>query len=79
MTPDEARDALAQLLFEAPRDARVVKATGRVTLREAADEWLRYEEHEAKVKRSTAMDYRNCARSIGGWSRGGRGGWSSGG
>jgi hypothetical protein len=27
MTPDEARDALAQLLFE----ARVVKATGRVT------------------------------------------------
>ncbi len=55
MTPDEARDALAQLRFEAPRDARVVKATGRVTLREAADEWLRYEEHEAKVKRSTVM------------------------
>lgn len=79
MTPDEACDALAQLLFEAPREARVVKATGRVTLREAADGWLRYEEHEAKVKRSTVMDYRNCARSIGGWSRGGRGGWSRGG
>jgi len=61
MTPDEARDALAHLLFEAPRDARVAKASGRVTLREAADEWLRYEEHEAKVKRSTVMDYRNCA------------------
>jgi len=61
MTPDEARDALEQLLLEAPRDARVVNASDRVTLREAADEWLRYEEHEAKVKRSTAMDYRNCA------------------
>jgi hypothetical protein len=32
-----------------------------VTLRIAADEWLRYEEHEVKVKRSTVMDYRNCA------------------
>lgn len=32
-----------------------------MTLREAADEWLRYEEHEAKVKRSTVGDYRNCA------------------
>jgi integrase len=61
MTPDEAGDALARLLFEAPRDARVMETAGRVTLREAADEWLRYEEHEAKVKRSTVMDYRNCA------------------
>jgi hypothetical protein len=32
-----------------------------VTLRQAADEWLRYEEHEAKVKRSTVMDYRTTA------------------
>jgi Phage integrase, N-terminal SAM-like domain len=38
-----------------------VKAAARVTVREAADEWLRYEEHEVKVKRSTVMDYRNCA------------------
>ena len=61
LTPDEARDALQQLLAEAPRSERVISAGGRVTLREAADEWLRYEEHEAKVKRSTVMDYRNCA------------------
>ncbi len=32
-----------------------------MTLRQAADEWLRYEEHEAQVKHSTVMDYRNCA------------------
>jgi hypothetical protein len=35
-----------------------------VTLREAADEWLRYEEHEARVKRSTVMDYRDSANRL---------------
>jgi Phage integrase, N-terminal SAM-like domain len=50
----------AALLAGAPSTKRP-RRTGRVTLREAADEWLRYEEHEAKVKRSTVMDYRNCA------------------
>src|ERR1700719_550706 len=59
LTPDEARDALAQLLADAPRSER--RPSWRVTLREAANEWLRYEEYEAKVKRSTVMDYRNCA------------------
>ncbi len=61
LTPNEARDALQQLLAEAPRTARPINPHGRVTLREAADEWLRYEEDEAKVKPSTVMDYRNCA------------------
>ena len=61
LTPDEARNALASLLAEAPRTQRPIRGSGKVTLREAADEWLRYEEHEAKVKRSTIMDYRNCA------------------
>ncbi len=60
LTPEEAREALHELLAEAPRNS-VVQAASRVTLREAADEWLRYEEHEAKVKPSTVMDYRNCA------------------
>lgn len=59
LTPEEARAALAQLLAEAPRTKRRPRA--KLTLRDAADEWLRYEEHEAKVKPSTVMDYRNCA------------------
>lgn len=62
LTPNEARDALQELLAEAPRAARPV--TPRVTLREAADEWLRYEEHEAGVKPSTAMDYRDSANRL---------------
>ncbi len=61
LTPDEARDALHALLAEAPQSARKADPHARVTLREAADEWIRYEEHEAKVKPSTVMDYRNCA------------------
>jgi integrase len=64
MTPDEARDALQALLAAAPRTERVVDPNEGVTLRDAADEWLRYEEHEARVKRSTVMDYRNCADRI---------------
>jgi integrase len=64
LTPDEARDALQALLVGAPRSAHTVGRHTRVTLREAADEWLRYEEHEAKVKPSTVMDYRNCADRI---------------
>jgi integrase len=64
MTPDEARDALYALLAVAPRTERVASPHDGVTLREAADEWLRYEEHEAQVKRSTVMDYRNCADRI---------------
>jgi integrase len=60
LTPDEANQALAELLAQAPR-AATRRHGGRVTLREAADEWLRYEEHEAKVKPSSVMDYRNCA------------------
>ena len=61
LTPDEARDALHELLADAPPAERLINPNSRVTLRQAADEWIRYEEHEAKVKRSTCMDYRNCA------------------
>lgn len=61
LTPEEAHDILRELLAEAPRTARPINPYRRVTLRIAADEWLRYEEHEVKVKRSTVMDYRNCA------------------
>jgi integrase len=61
MTPEDAREALHELLTTAPRAPRILNPHRRVTLRVAADEWLRYEEDEAKVKRSTLMDYRNCA------------------
>jgi integrase len=61
LTPEDAREALQELLSIAPRTARIPNPHRRVTLRVAADEWLRYEEDEAKVKRSTLMDYRNCA------------------
>jgi integrase len=64
MTPDEAHDALDALLAAAPRTEQVASPHDGVTLRQAADEWLRYEEHEAQVKRSTVMDYRNCADRI---------------
>ena len=61
MTPEDAREALAELLTAAPKTERIHDPHRRVTLRQAADEWLRYEEHEARVKHSTVMDYRNCA------------------
>ena len=65
LTPDEARAALEELLRAAPRaPSRRHDRNGRITLREAADEWLRYEEHEAKVKHSTLNDYRNVANRL---------------
>jgi integrase len=64
LTPDDARDELYALLSEAPKERQAQTPQQRVTVREAADEWLRYEEHEAKVKRSTVMDYKNCADRI---------------
>jgi integrase len=64
MTPRDASEALDELLAQAPRAARPARVRKPVTLREAADEWLRYEEHEARVKRSTVMDYRDSANRL---------------
>jgi integrase len=64
MTPRDASEALEELLAQAPRATRSVRVRKPVTLREAADEWLRYEEHEARVKRSTVMDYRDSANRL---------------
>jgi integrase len=65
MTPQDALAALEDVLSQAPRMPRAVPVPKpAVTLREAADEWLRFEEHEARVKRSTVMDYRDSANRL---------------
>ena len=61
MTPEEAREALRSCSPQRRALRGCPNPHRRVTLRVAADEWLRYEEDEAKVKRSTVMDYSNCA------------------
>ncbi|MDQ3678692.1 MAG: site-specific integrase [Actinomycetota bacterium] len=61
LTPGDAREGLARLLAQAPT-APTAKARRRPderTFGEAAEEWLRYVEHDKRRAVSTVRDYRN--------------------
>lgn len=64
LSPAEARDELAKLLAEAPRepnDPRHKRSQDR-TFGEACQAWLDYVEHEKARRPSTVRDYRNAMR-----------------
>ncbi len=64
LTPDEATDALQEILAHAPRVASApAPPRSLVTFEAACREWLRHLEHDKKRKPSTIRDYLNHVRT----------------
>jgi integrase len=59
-TKKTAEDELQSLLTDARRGKLVGATRTGTTFKDAAEEWLRYVEHDRKRRPSTVRDYRNC-------------------
>jgi Phage integrase, N-terminal SAM-like domain len=57
---EDAKHHLAELQFQKAKGE--LQAPSKVTFDEAADEWLRYVEHEKRAKHSTMVDYRSAVK-----------------
>jgi hypothetical protein len=64
LTTRTAEDGLRVALDEARRGCVAGHGSNRVTMSDAAAEWLRYSEHDRAVKRSTLTEYRRTADRI---------------